>query len=61
MEKEEQSELVIMKSGVSGSYYAEDQGFFASREDATPVTPAKAERFAFNFYRLNITTEPAVI
>lgn len=59
MENSDLTNLVLMKSEVSGSYWAEDQGFFATREEATPVTTKKAETFAFNFYRLGITIEPA--
>jgi len=59
MENSDLTDLVLMKSEVSGSYYADEKGFFASREEATPVTPKTAETFAFNFYRLGIVTEPA--
>lgn len=54
-------ELYYLKSNLTGLYWHEDEGFFSSRENATPVDSKKADRFKLNFYRLDVEAEPVVV
>ncbi len=53
------NELFLLKSDVTGSYFATDEGFTADKEKATPVDYSKATKMQMQFWRLGVNIESA--
>lgn len=48
---------MILKSNKTGQYWNDEMGFYAPKEQATPVDPVRANKLQLTFYRLDVVTE----